>query len=493
MRMSRLGRFQLATVYGRSGKMPIREPTAKSFPLEHQVRRTLREYDMLAPGDHVLVAVSGGADSTALLWCLHKLAPDLGISLTVAHLNHRIRGLEGDADEAFVRNMSSELGLPFVSEIIEVKHQAAAAKQNLEELARRIRYDFLRRTALQIPAQKIAVGHNLNDQAETALFRFIRGSGPKGLSAIHPVVDGLIIRPLLECSRKSIIEYLKRRNVRYREDSTNIDPRHARNKIRLELLPYLEDNFNPQLVAVVAREASLARETWSFIESQAEETFQRLHSRLEDGISLEIKAFLKLHTALQKEVLRQALKACLGSLRGISSIHIRSLLYLCKSAQSGDRIHIPHGSLAVRQSDLLVLLKRKPHSSPEFGYQLSVPGQCFVTESRTMFQCSICSAPDLNTMRSVRFTRAYLEPSVLPNALTIRARLPGDRYGGAGHRKVKKMLINSKIPRLQRSVLPILVAGDSVIWIPGFRPARGYEAQPESPSCVAIEMLRDTA
>ena len=458
--------------------------------LEIQVRRTIQKYNMLAPGEHVLVAVSGGADSTALLLCLHKFASDLRLSLTVAHLNHRIRGPEADADEDFVRQMSAGMGLPFVSEIVEVRQQATAAKKNLEEFARQTRYDFLRRTAHRVEAQKIAVGHNLNDQAETALFRFIRGSGIEGLSAIHPVVDGVLIRPLLECTRGSIREYLRRQGICYREDSTNADFRHTRNRVRQELMPYLESNFNPQLVPIIAREALLARETWSFIQSLASQAFESLHNRLNDGISLEIKKLLELHPALQKQVLRQALKTCLGSLRGIASVHIESILSLCRAERSGDRIRIPHGSIAVRQFDVLLLLKRPPQSSPAYAYELAVPGRCLIAEAGVSFNCGICSTPNLKTMKENRATQAFLEASVLPRSITIRSRLPGDRYGGLGHRKTKKMLIDNKIPESERSVLPMVVIGNAVVWIPGFRPARGYEARPESQTCILVEMLQ---
>lgn len=443
---------------------------------------------MLTGGEHVLIAVSGGADSTALLLCLHKLSSEFGLSLTVAHLNHRIRETEADADEDFVRRMSADLGIPFVSEIIEVKRQALAAKQNLEEFGRRCRYDFLRRTASRVGAQRIAVGHNLNDQAETALFRFLRGSGIEGLSAIHPVVDGLVIRPMLECSRSSIREYLKQRGASYREDSTNKDLRHTRNRIRHELLPYLENNFNPELVPTIAREALMARETWSFIESLAVEAFKSLHCRTEDGISLGIKDLLELHPALQKQVLRQALKACLGSLRGITSVHIQSLLSLCRNGLSGDSVRIPHGSFAIRQFDRLLLLIRPPQPDPAFVYKLDVPGQCFVAEAGAIFNCTICSLPDPQTIKKTRCTQAFFELSSLPQSLTIRSRRPGDRYGGSGHRKVKRMLINQRIPQRQRSALPMVVARDDVIWIPGFRPARAYEARPESQTCVLVEM-----
>jgi tRNA(Ile)-lysidine synthase len=469
--------------------MQIVKPFAKPYPLEIQVRKTIEQFTMLTPGEHVLVAASGGADSTALLLCLYKLASGFPLSLTVAHLNHRIRGIEADDDQDFVRQMCADLEIPYISEIIEVKQQAAKAKQNLEEFARAIRYDFLRRVADRIKAQKIAVGHNLNDQAETALFRFIRGSGLEGLSSIYPVVDGIIIRPLLQCSRDSIRQYLKKQNVPYREDSSNADLHYARNRIRRELMPYLEKSFNPQLAPVLAREAFMTRETWSFIESLAMEAYQNLHCPIDNGIMLKVDKLLKLHPALQKQVLRQAVKACLGSLRGIASIHIQSILSLCAMGRSGDQVRIPHGSIAVRQFDSLHILSRPVPANPFYSWRLEIPGQCRIPEISATFRCTTCSAPDLRTMRERCSIQAYLELSHLPQFLLIRTRMPGDRYGGSSHRKVKKMLIDRKIPQLQRTALPMIVAGNDVIWIPGFRPARNYEAMPESPSCILIERL----
>jgi tRNA(Ile)-lysidine synthase len=458
--------------------------------LEILVRKTIRKYGMLAGGEHVLVAVSGGADSAALLLCLHSLLSEFRLTLTVAHLNHKIRGAEADADEDFVRTMSAGLGLPFISETIDIKQQAQIQKQNIEELARHVRYDFLRRAAKQAGAQKIAVGHNLNDQAETALFRFIRGSGIEGLSAIHPVVDGLVIRPLLECSRDSILSYLKHTKASYRDDSSNRDFRHTRNRIRQELLPYLEKHFNPQLIATLAREAHMARETWSFIESQASELFKEIHSRTENSISINLEKLRKAHSALQKQVLRQALKECTGTLRGIASAHIDSLLSLCQADRSGARIELPHGCIGMRQFDEIVLLNQPLPPSRFFQYELGIPGRCLVAEIGSVFVSGSGAAPDLQTMKTKCSTHAFLEPSSLPSSLTIRSRIPGDRYGGQGHRKVKKMLIENKIPLTQRSFLPMIVAGAGVIWIPGFRPARSYEARPGSPECIVITMDR---
>jgi tRNA(Ile)-lysidine synthase len=471
--------------------MLIKKPSAKPPPLECQVLRTVREYAMLVPGEHVIIAASGGADSTALLLCLHALKSTLDCSLTVAHLNHRLRGKEGDEDEAFVRRMSSRLGLPFRSDVIDVKEYAVSAKRNLEQAAREKRYDFLRRTAAKEGAQKIAVGHSQNDQAETALFRFIRGSGIEGLSAIHPVVDDQVIRPLLECSRGSILEYLKQRGCRYREDSTNTDLRFSRNRIRRELIPYLEKNFNPRLSRTVAREALLMRETWSFLNSLALKTFERMYCSVNGGIALKIDEILALHPALQRQVLRCALRHCLGSIKGIALNHIDSLLSLCRSCQSGGRIQMPRNTVALRQFDELLLLRRMPELHPGFHYQLEVPGNRHVPEAGATLHAEICPSRKYRTEK-VFSNRASFDLSVLQKPLVVRSRIPGDRYGGPGHRKVKRMLIDRKIPLIRRDVLPMVVSGEDVIWIPGFRPARTYGAKDPSKPFVLLEFIADS-
>jgi tRNA(Ile)-lysidine synthase len=481
----------LLEICGRSEPMSPKQHANKLCRFEIRVRKTIEKHSMLNPGDHVLVAVSGGADSVALLLCLHTLARTLPLSLTIAHLNHRIRGQEGDADEDFVRSLSAGLNLPLCSEAIEVKKQAIAGKHNLEELARLKRYEFLRRTARRIGAQKIAVGHNLNDQAETVLFRFIRGSGVEGLSAIHPVVDGLVIRPLLECSRKEIVEYLKQKGAGYRDDSTNKDVQLARNRIRMELVPYLEKNLNPRLIETLAREAFQSRETWAFIEAEAKQTFGRLCRRDDTGISMALHDLAGLHPALQKQVLRQALKECLGSLRGVNARLVDGILSLCRVGHSGSQIRISRQSIAVRQFDTLLLAKHAAEQKQSFAYKLEIPGECRIAEAGVIFRSEICKTPDLKMIRGKSATQAFLDPRTLPEFLTIRSREPGDRYGGPSHRKVKKILIDRKVPLLERFDLPMVAAGKDVIWIPGFRPARTYAVRPDSPNCILVEIVRD--
>lgn len=471
--------------------MSAKERADKLCAFEIRVRKTLQKHRMLTPGENVLVAVSGGADSVALLLCLHTLAPELGLSLAIAHLNHRIRGEEGDADEDFVRRLSAGLRIPYYSEAIEVKQQAAEGKHNLEELARETRYEFLRRTARRIGARKIAVGHNLNDQAETVLFRFIRGSGLEGLSAIHPVVDGIVIRPLIECSREFIVRYLEQKGADYRNDSTNRSLQYTRNRIRMELVPYLEKALNPRVTETLAREAALSRETWSFVEAQAKEALDKLCRSEDGGLSLDLRSFESLHPALQKQVVRQALKRCLGTLRGITSRHVDGILSLCGSGHSGNQIRISRKIVVVRQFDTLLLTQTFPQRKASFARRLEIPGECRIPDAGVVFRSRICRTTALQTIPENHTARACFDPHTLPTFLTIRSKEPGDRYGGPGHRKVKKMLIDGKVPFLQRFSLPMVAAGNDVIWVPGFKPAREFAARPESPDCVVVEMLPD--
>jgi tRNA(Ile)-lysidine synthase len=469
--------------------MPGKEGYKKLFALEMRVRKTIQKHRMLEPGDRVLVAVSGGADSVALLLCLQSLSKQWNLDLTIAHLNHSIRGKEGDADEKFVRDLGADLRIPVLSETIEVKKRAIAAKKNLEETARQSRYDFLFRAAQVLGAGKIAVGHNLNDQGETVLFRLLRGSGIEGLSAIHPVIHGLVIRPLLECSRASILKYLKMKRAPYRQDSTNSDLHHARNRIRLELAPYLESHFNPKLNEALAREAFQARETWSYIEQESQKAFKRIGCKSGGEVIIDLRRLRKLHPALQNLVLREALRELLGSLRGITSRHIEGIRTICDKDHSGGQASIPHGGSAIRQFDRLCLRKREMQPQPSFARKLKVPGRCRIPEAGITIRAAICPAPSLKALREKCATQAFLDASRLPRTLVIRSKAPGDRYGGPGHRKVKKMLIDGKVPLLQRSTLPMIVAGAAVIWIPGFRPARSWEARPGTKECIRLEIL----
>jgi tRNA(Ile)-lysidine synthase len=456
-------------------------------PLEVQVLRTSRKYGMFSPGDHVLVGVSGGPDSVALLHCLQRLAGRMGLRLTAAHYNHRIRGAEADGDEEFVRSLAARLQLPFVSERAPEEAGAAAAPRgNLEQTARRARYDFLRSAAAAAGARRVAVGHTINDQAETVLARLLRGSGLQGLSGIHPVVAGLIVRPLLECTRQCVNAYLERLGAEYREDRTNLDLSYQRNRIRHALIPYLETAFNRRIVGALAREADLARETAAYLGAESLRTYRSARISSAGHISLPLPAIGELPPIMQKLVVRQALDETRGSLRGITAGHVEDVLALCRPGCSGKRIELPGGGIVLREFDSLVFMPGVPADMPDFRYELTVPGRCVVSEAGLEFAAGILEqAPGDIPPRS---EGALLEADQITAPLIIRPRRPGDRYGGLGHRKVKRVLQASRIPVTLRDRLPVVASGDAVVWVPGLRASRHFAYRAGSGGkCVLVE------
>jgi tRNA(Ile)-lysidine synthase len=469
-----------------TGKTDTGETDHRLLPLEQKVRSTISRYGMLQPGDRVLVGVSGGADSTALLVCLRGLAPEARLGLVAGHLNHQLRGAEADEDERFVGALCTDLGLSLVSERTDVRGLAARRKLNLEDAARRARYDFLRRTAARLDCRKIAVGHNLNDQAESVLIRFLRGSGPDGLSGIHPVLDNLVIRPLLECSRAEIEAYLHSRGRSHREDSSNMELKLRRNRVRHELIPYLQEYFNPRLLEALARSAARARDLAEYLDREAGAASEAIRKAAGPGCSviLAVRGLVGLPPAIRSGVIRRAVRECRGSLAGISDLHIREVIRLAQSDRSGHSIDLPGGLVASLQFDELILGNRDAGSGPGFCYRLPIPGSCVVREARLEFLATRGGWPAREPDRSMH---AVLDADKLPPSLLIRSRRAGDRYGGPGHRKVKGMLIDARIPLSMRDLQPMVVAGDAVVWIPGFLPAGHFRARPGSDRCVILE------
>lgn len=454
--------------------------------LELRVQKTIAQHAMIRQGDHVLLALSGGADSTALLYCLHALAHSFPFTLTAAHLNHCIRGREADEDAAFVEQICASLLVPVVVEASEVPLRARLLKKNLEETAREERLAFLERTARLVRATKIALAHNRNDQAETVLMRLLRGSGIEGLAAMDPVRDAVFIRPFLEIERAEIEAYLHALRIPWREDSTNQSLDYRRNRVRRELLPYLQQHFNPKLLEALARHARLSREIADLMATIGAESLAALCSKVEGGLVLDADRLRRLHPALQKTVLRLAIKELRGSLRGFTGRHMDSILALTAPQRSGRRLVLPGGLAALRQFRDLLLQRIEAAPPRKYSYELAIPGRVEIPEAGLEVAAYIEEGQMAPARTDLNPFRIYLQADLVPDRLFVRSRLPGDRYGGPYSKKVKKLLIDMRVPLRARASLPMVASEGQVLWIPGFAPPRRFAAHGTTSRCVVL-------
>jgi tRNA(Ile)-lysidine synthase len=451
-----------------------------------KVQHTIDEYRMLEDGITVVVAVSGGPDSVALLHALNQLKQQRYPSLTlhVAHLNHRLRGQESDADEQFVRDLAARHGLGFTSARREIRGLAQKQGRNLEEAAREERYRFLRQIAARLGARRIATGHTLTDQAETVLMRLIRGAGGEGLSAIHPVVDDLIVRPLLDVTRPEVLDYCGQIGAPYRVDRTNLEPTLFRNRIRHEILPQLA-TLNPGVMESLARAAENLRLDEDYFDHIVAQVMPNcLASRREKVLSLKIDGLRSLHPALRRRVVRAAIRQLRGDLHRIRQSHLKAVEHLLQSQRSGKRVHLP-GLTVWREFDLLTLSLAESEAEPP-SQELMVGrvgqwGQFQLTLHRGLPKEAAPSGPEA----------VLLDDDKLPQRLRVRTRRPGDRYIPTGHhqpKKLKRLMIEHKIPVTQRDVWPIVVTAedDRIVWALRLPVAAAFAPSPQTEAFAAI-------
>lgn len=434
-----------------------------------KVRRTISRHQMLNPGDLCIVAVSGGADSVCLLDILYELKAALGIKLVVAHFDHGLREGEDDAETRFVQDLASSMNLPFESE--KATSLMDGASGSVEEKARDARYIFMESLREALSAQKIAMGHHLNDQAETVLMRLLRGSGPSGLAGIPPFREKTIIRPLIDTKKEEIESYLKARDLAYVVDSSNLQTDYLRNKIRLELLPSLLE-YQPRLIEHLGRLADILRNENTYMEGRAEDWVMREADLGATGeVSIPISPFLGLPHPLRNRVTRQILRRVGKGLRKIDSHHIESVAELGKNNNPHGSLNLPNGLMVKRSYDSMVFRIGDEQESKGFHYLLDGAGTYYIEEiGKTIGLVELEPNRDLN-MEGDK-SQAYLDAEKLHFPLIIRNFKPGDRVvplGMTGHKKIKDFFIDLKIPVESRALIPLLVSDDKPVWICGYR------------------------
>ena len=496
--------------------------------LHGQVLEAIERHHMLLPGDRVGVAVSGGADSVALVRLLEELGPALGISLLVLHFHHGLRGAEADADQGFVAELARARGLEFMAGGEDVGAWARAHRRNVEDAARHLRYEFFQRVVEDGRVRRVAVAHTADDQAETVLAHLLRGTGLTGLAGIHPVL-GNIVRPLLDVRRDALRVWLRAIDQPWREDSTNTDTRRLRARLRLELLPLLERDFQPRVVERLGSLARLAREEEAFWSALVEERFRALVPRSGseklERLELDIENLLQplggqfpalpeaASAAFSRRLLRRILEALAGDCRGITSTHIEQMLHLARESSSGRRVTLPRGLNVEKSFDRLLFSRGRKRggsspleepienagpiestgrtestagtesaAAPSYEYVVELPERGTARVTIPAIHRRLClKVVDWPPAQSdTKMLVEALDADLLHPPFLLRNWQPGDSYCPRGHRRVRRvkyLFRESRIAARDRASWPVLTSGGRVVWVPGLPVAEEFAAR----------------
>jgi tRNA(Ile)-lysidine synthase len=476
-----------------------------------KVKQAIEQYRMLDIRDGVVVAVSGGPDSVALLDILKHLSTEYKLRLIVAHLNHGLRPGPADEDEFFVHQLSERLGLVCESKKMDIDLLSRVRKKSIEETAREERYLFLEEIRHKYLAQKIALGHHAQDQAETVLMNLLRGSGREGLKGMQPVREGLYIRPLLGVTRGEISLYLTRRNLPYVVDFSNADDSYFRNRVRHQLIPELKARYNPRLEENLCRTAEILNREDDYLKRIVKELYadQRIvqTDTTHQEIRISISHCLGLHDALQSRLIKQLLLTCAQQTQGIGYGHINAVKALMQDVCPSGLLHLPFNMEVRREYDFLIIGRRKKtprklgqagqeHQEASVGHleggiiacDIHIPGQVQI-ESQKLTLCL-----DFVDWSAVRFgdsRTAYMDYGCIMPPLMIRTLQQGDRIqplGMPGTKKLKNYFIDRKIPSRCRGQVPLIVDNHSVIWIVGHLLSERVKLTEQTTKILKIEM-----
>jgi tRNA(Ile)-lysidine synthase len=461
-------------------------------PLEREAARVLREQNLTAPGTHILVAVSGGADSVALLLALHRLARNGRPALTAAHLHHGLRGREADADARFVRAVCRRLGVRCVVGRAAVRARARARGESIEMAARAARYAFLERTARRVGATQIATAHTRDDQAETVLLKLARGAGPEGLSGIAPCTAPAgrrvgLVRPLLTVSRAEVEAFLKRLGQDWRTDASNVSRDHLRNRVRHDVLPLLEAALNPAIRAVLARTADILRAENAWMDAEARRACPP------DG-RLTVRGVAGLPAALRRRVLRVWLSAQGVETERIDFETVERITRLAGTVRGTRSVDLPGGRIVRRRYGYLAVAQRGTPAA--FRVALALPGTTELPQVGLRVHAAV--APGIVRARGrpgATPARASLNRAAVGRRrVYARSWRPGDRmrpYGMEGSRKLQDIFTDARVPADRRGHIPVFECGGEIVWIPGYRVARDWTVpDAETPALqLAVEPL----
>ncbi|WP_392486005.1 tRNA lysidine(34) synthetase TilS [Haloimpatiens sp. FM7315] len=450
---------------------------------------TIEKYHMFEAGDKVIVAVSGGPDSICLLNVLYNLKDNYNIKLVAAHLNHCLRGEEADKDENYVKDYCIKKGIEFYSKSVDINKKALEENVSSETAGRDARYEFFNELKERLNAQKIAVAHNANDQAETVMMRLMRGTGLKGLKGIRPVRDKIFVRPLISVNRKEIEKYCEDNSLEPRIDKTNLENIYSRNKIRLELLPYIEKNFNEDIINTLNRFSCMISKDNDYIEKMADIKYKK-HCHDNCGkIIIESHLFQE-EEAIVTRVIRRALLFVKGDLHNLDMKHVYEIIELQKKP-TGKYISLPEDIIAFNNyKEIHIYIKEKNILDQNKRVSvIEIGKEKHIKELNMYLNCEVLDYSFQDQIKSSKFTK-YFDMQKVEGSITYRHRRDGDRFnplGMKGSRKLKDLFIDLKIPREDRNKIPLICFGDDIAWIVGFRVSDKFKVDKNTKKILKVE------
>ena len=469
-------------------------------------REFCQKNSLIAKSDKVVIGVSGGPDSLCLLHLFLTISHQFELTLTIAHLNHQLRGAHSQADAEFVQQLAKQWQLPLFIENHDIASIANKRKQSIEEAARQVRYAFLWRVAVETASEKIAVGHNADDQVETVLMHFLRGTGLSGLRGMFPKLDlaslhlhsediptlpwrqpsPKLVRPLLDISRSEIDAYCHENKLSPRQDYSNQDTTYFRNRLRHELIPQLE-TYNPNFRQVLQHTAKVVAADTQILNDELNKAWGLVIVDMSsERLVFDLQKWLTLPLSLKRSVLRRAVQSLRRSLRDISFSHIENAISILEKGQTGARATLPQELTLTVGYETFVLASNsvssqlptldQPHLPKDQILKLNLPGTTLLRH--TNWQLKVERLPyqslNLQEIKRVGCWEAYLDADIVGDQAILRSRQPGDTFyplGMVGHRKkVNEFMINEKIPAGWRKHIPLLVSQDRILWVCGYRP-----------------------
>lgn len=438
--------------------------------LLRRVTGTIDHYHLLNRGDRLVVGVSAGVDSMVLLHLLNTCCQTFDLSLIVAHVNHGIRPEESEQEADLVQKECERLGLPFECGRFNAKEFQRVGKLSLQEAARRLRFHFFERVLQKYDAQKIALGHQADDQVETILLRLMRGAGLQGLKGMLPIREGKVIRPLLEVWKHEIEAFAIKNKIPFLVDSSNLKEDYGRNRVRLSLIPLLEKEYQPKLKQILLRTSAILREENDYLEKEAERVWQDMVEEKGEFLTFQYSVYRSIHPAIQWRVLQKMLRRIYGEEK--EDLEIPEAFRSLKQAPSSFLLEFPLGVCLEKRYETVSLGKKRVERIPPFEVELVSPGRTFIKKIGREVVTEEMDMEDRSVIPRGSSETAFLDYDVLQFPLRIRNFRPGDRFqplGVKGSQKLKEFFIDHKVPRFERSKIPLLIAGERIAWVVGHR------------------------